>query len=64
MAQRIAAMAAGNPEEPIVFTGGVALVTGMKAALEAALGKPLTPAPDPLMTGALGAAFLAGRMKD
>jgi predicted CoA-substrate-specific enzyme activase len=64
MAQRIAAMAAGNPEEPIVFTGGVALVTGMKAALEAALGKPLTPASDPLMTGALGAAILAGRMKE
>ncbi|MGD0769764.1 MAG: acyl-CoA dehydratase activase [Tepidisphaeraceae bacterium] len=64
MAQRIAAMAAGNPEEPIVFTGGVALVTGMKAALETALGKPLMPASDPLMTGALGAAILAGRMKE
>jgi predicted CoA-substrate-specific enzyme activase len=64
MAQRIAAMAAGNLQEPIVFTGGVALVSGMKSALEAAYGKPLTPAPDPLMTGALGAAILAGRMKD
>ena len=63
ISQRIITMAAGNPEAPIVFTGGVALVTGMKSAIETALGKTIVAAPDPLMTGALGAAILAGRMQ-
>jgi predicted CoA-substrate-specific enzyme activase len=61
IAQRIVSMAAGNPEEPVVFTGGVALISGMKSAIETALGKAIVLAPDPLMTGALGAAILAGK---
>jgi activator of 2-hydroxyglutaryl-CoA dehydratase len=36
-------------------------VPGMAAALEAALGVPVALAPDPRMTGALGAALLAAR---
>lgn len=46
---------------PIVFTGGVALVPAMDAALGAAFGSPLTVAPNPQFTCALGAAILAAR---
>ncbi len=59
VAARAAAMAGRNVDEPVVFTGGVALVDGMTDALAAALGRPVTVAPDPQMTGALGAAVLA-----
>jgi (R)-2-hydroxyacyl-CoA dehydratese activating ATPase len=61
VAVRVAAMAGGNVASPVAFTGGVAMVPGMGAALEAALGKPVTISPDPQMTGALGAAILAAR---
>jgi predicted CoA-substrate-specific enzyme activase len=59
IAARVAAMAGRNVAAPVVFTGGVALVPGMDAALSAALGCPITVAPEPQMTGALGAALLA-----
>jgi predicted CoA-substrate-specific enzyme activase len=59
IAARVAAMAGRNVAAPVVFTGGVALVPGMDAALAAALGCPVTVAPDPQLTGALGAALLA-----
>ena len=59
VAARIAALAGGLVEEPAVFTGGVALVPGMEAALARALGVPLATAPDPQFTGALGAALIA-----
>jgi (R)-2-hydroxyacyl-CoA dehydratese activating ATPase len=59
IAARVAGMAGRNVDAPVVFTGGVALVSGMKKALESALGKPVALAPDPQMTGALGAALLA-----
>jgi predicted CoA-substrate-specific enzyme activase len=59
IAARIAGMAGRSVDAPIVFTGGVALVSGMKKALESALGKPVALASDPQMTGALGAALLA-----
>ena len=52
-------MAGRGLAEPICFTGGVALVGGMDAALAAALGKPVAVAPWPQYTGALGAALLA-----
>jgi activator of 2-hydroxyglutaryl-CoA dehydratase len=52
-------MAGRNLTEPIIFTGGVAMVPGMEAALQSALGKPVLLAPDPQMTCALGAAILA-----
>ncbi len=61
MCQRLVAMAGRNLAEPIVFTGGVALVSGMREALQTALGRPVMIAPEPQLTGALGAAILASR---
>jgi predicted CoA-substrate-specific enzyme activase len=59
MIRRVATLAGRRIEEPIYFTGGVAMVPGMRTALESALGRPVTLCPDPLHTGALGAAILA-----
>jgi predicted CoA-substrate-specific enzyme activase len=59
IAGRITAMAGGRIDLPIIFTGGVAMVSGMDAALQSALGKSVTVSPEPQMTGALGAAILA-----
>ncbi len=64
IAERVAAMAGRKVAEPILFTGGVAMVPGMDAALESALGHPVAVAPHPQMTGALGAAILASRLVD
>jgi (R)-2-hydroxyacyl-CoA dehydratese activating ATPase len=61
LTQRVAAMAGRHVETPIVFTGGVALIPGMDNALSTALGHPVTIAPQPRFTGALGAALLAAR---
>lgn len=52
-------MAGRNVEPPVRFTGGVALVTGMAAAREKVLRVPVQLVPEPLFTGALGAALLA-----
>jgi predicted CoA-substrate-specific enzyme activase len=59
IASRIVAMAGRNVELPVIFTGGVARIAGMDAALQAALGQPVSVSPEPQMTGALGAALLA-----
>ena len=59
IATRITAMTGRNLLEPILFTGGVALVPGMDEALQAALGRPVLIAPQPQLTCALGAALLA-----
>lgn len=59
VASRVAAMAGRSTASPVVFTGGVALVDGMDAALARSLRKPVTIVPDPQMTGALGAALIA-----
>lgn len=59
IAARVATMAGRNLDAPILFTGGVALIPGMDAALQNALGRSVTVSPDPQMTGALGAAILA-----
>jgi predicted CoA-substrate-specific enzyme activase len=59
IASRIASMAGRRVAEPVVFTGGVALVPGMAEALSAVLGRPVSVAPRPQYTGALGAALLA-----
>ena len=64
LAARIVAVAGRNVETPIVFTGGVARISGMQAALQTALGRPVALAPEPQMTGALGAALLARRQPD
>jgi len=61
IARRVAAMAGRKVEPPIVFTGGVAMIGGMAEALEFVLEKPVAIAPEPQMTGALGAAILAAR---
>jgi predicted CoA-substrate-specific enzyme activase len=61
IASRVAGMAGRNVASPVVFTGGVALVPGMDRALEAALGKAVSIAPDPQTTAALGAAIMAAR---
>jgi len=63
IASRIIGMAGRNVEPPIIFTGGVAMISGMDAALETALGQPVAISPDPQMTGALGAAILASERK-
>jgi predicted CoA-substrate-specific enzyme activase len=59
IATRIAAMTGRKLAEPILFTGGVALVPGMGDALSAVLGKPVLIATQPQLTCALGAALLA-----
>ena len=59
IATRIIAMAGRNIDLPIIFTGGVAMISGMDTALQSALGQSVTVSPDPQMTGALGAAILA-----
>jgi len=63
IAARIVAMAGRSVTAPVIFTGGVALVSGMAAALQAALGQTVTISPEPQMTGALGAAILAAERK-
>jgi len=59
IASRVCAMAGRSTAAPVVFTGGVAMVSGMDKALERSLGKPVRTSPQPQMTGALGAAILA-----
>lgn len=61
VAQRVAVMAGKPLEVPAYFTGGVALLSGMLAALSEALSVPVQAVPEPQFTGALGAAILAGR---
>ncbi len=62
IASRVAGLAGRRADPPVVFTGGVARVSGMRAALESALGQRVVVAPDPQLTGALGAALLAAEM--
>jgi predicted CoA-substrate-specific enzyme activase len=59
ISQRMGSMAGRNLVGPICFTGGVALVPGMAQALQKVLGHPVSLPPQPLLTGALGAALLA-----
>jgi len=61
IATRVASMAGRSVESPVVFTGGVAMIPGMDAALQSALGCPVAIAPQPQLSGALGAAILACR---
>ncbi len=59
---RVASMMGRNLREPVVFTGGVAEVPGMGAALEKAIKKPVQIHPLAQYTGALGAALLAAAL--
>ncbi|MHC4292613.1 MAG: acyl-CoA dehydratase activase [Planctomycetota bacterium] len=61
IAKRLLAMAGNDIQAPIVFTGGVALVSGMKETFEELLNQSVIICSEPQMTGALGAAILAGR---
>jgi len=61
IAARIVAMAGRSVEPPVIFTGGVARISGMETALQTALSQPVAISPEPQMTGALGAALLARR---
>jgi predicted CoA-substrate-specific enzyme activase len=60
VASRVSTMAGRRVDEPVFFTGGVALVPGMAEALQAVLQCPVLTVQTPLLTGALGAAILAG----
>ena len=59
IAKRVVAMAGRNVDEPVFFTGGVALVPGMAEAVSESLGRPVKIPQDPQYTGALGAALIA-----
>ncbi|MFP4223653.1 MAG: acyl-CoA dehydratase activase [Phycisphaeraceae bacterium] len=59
VARRIAALAGRAVAGPVVFTGGVARIGGMSAALAAAARQEIHTPPDPQFTGALGAALIA-----
>jgi predicted CoA-substrate-specific enzyme activase len=61
IASRIASMAGRRLDEPLVFTGGVAMISGMDGALASSLGCGVTIVPTPRLTGALGAAILGAR---
>ncbi len=61
IAARVAAMGGRHVTAPVIFTGGVAMIPGMDTALASALRSHVEVAPDPQMTGALGAAILAAR---
>ncbi len=59
ISSRIVSMGGRLIKNPIVFTGGVALLPGMKESLETALKSEILIPQIPQMTGALGAALLA-----
>ena len=61
IASRIASMVGRNVAEPIIFTGGVAMIPGMDRTLTDIIDHPITTAKNPQFTGALGAAILASR---
>ena len=61
IAKRLFAMSGRNLESQIVFTGGVALVSGMEKTLLNTLGKEIILSDMPQFTGALGAALIASQ---
>jgi len=63
IAKRIGAMAAARMKSPLVFTGGVALIPGMKNALSRVLNHSIRVAENPQMTGAFGAAIIAAEQR-
>ena len=64
IASRIFSMAAGHVDKPIIFTGGVAMISGMNKALENIFDEKISLCPEPQMTGALGAAILARKKSE
>jgi len=63
IAKRIGAMVGARITSPIVFTGGVALIPGMKATLSNVLNHSIRVAETPQMTGAFGAAIIAAEQR-
>lgn len=63
IASRVAALAGRRVDQPVCFTGGVALQPAMVQALETALSCPVRTCVQPQHTGALGAAILASKSK-
>jgi len=61
IARRVATMVGRSVQVPVVFTGGVAMIPSMVGSMETILGCPVIVPPEPMFTGALGAAILAGR---
>ena len=61
VAVRVCSMAGQNIATPVIFTGGVAKIAGMDAALGKAIGKIVRVSPEPQFTCALGAAILANQ---
>jgi (R)-2-hydroxyacyl-CoA dehydratese activating ATPase len=62
VASRAVTLAGQRVEEPVYFTGGVALIPGMLGCLAQAAGCPVLMPPQPQFTGALGAAILASEL--
>ncbi len=61
VAARVAGLVGARITPPVAFTGGVALVDGMRRALEMFVGQPVAIPPHPQFTGALGAAIVAAQ---
>lgn len=61
IATRINSMLGRQVNTPVLFTGGVALVPGMRSTLEQTLEQTIEICPEAQFTGALGAAILASR---
>jgi predicted CoA-substrate-specific enzyme activase len=59
VAARVCAMGGRKITAPVVLTGGVAMISGMAAAIEHAMRLEVTTSPTPQFTGAIGAASLA-----
>ncbi len=59
IAVRVGGMVGRRLEQPVCFTGGVAMVPGMVEALQKVLSCPVDVVPEPMFTGAVGAAILA-----
>lgn len=59
VASRLTALAAGRLDDPIVLTGGVAMIPGMADVISKVFGRPVQVSPRPQYTGAIGAAVLA-----
>lgn len=62
IATRVVSMGGRQIADPVIFTGGVALIPGMAHELERRIGHPVAVANEPQFTGAKGAAILASRL--
>jgi activator of 2-hydroxyglutaryl-CoA dehydratase len=61
LATRVISLTGGKLTPPVVFTGGVAMISGMAGALAREAHGKVKVVKQPVLTGALGAAILAAR---